>query len=77
MDAKQRFGPFTMGKRPVTMYLLKKKKRFDSFFLNDRIGHTGSFMTAREAKRYSISNEIHQTLMTRFYLYNAFDLVFK
>lgn len=26
---------------------------------------------------YSISNEIHQTLMTRFYLYNAFDVVFK
>jgi endo-1,4-beta-xylanase len=25
---------------------------------------------------YSISNEIHQTLMTRFYLYNAFDVVF-
>ena len=26
---------------------------------------------------YSLSNEIHQTLMTRFYLYNAFDVVFK
>ena len=26
---------------------------------------------------YSISNEIHQTLMARFYLYNAFEVVFK
>ena len=32
---------------------LKKKKCFDSFFLNDRIGHTGSFMTAKGAKRYA------------------------
>jgi len=33
LDAKQRFDPFTMEKCPVTMYLLKKKKRFGSFFL--------------------------------------------
>ena len=26
---------------------------------------------------YSVSNEIHQTLMSRFYFYNAFDVVFK
>ena len=26
---------------------------------------------------YSISGEIHQTLMSRFYFYNAFDVVFK
>ena len=26
---------------------------------------------------YSLSNELHQTLMSRFYLYNAFDVVFK
>lgn len=26
---------------------------------------------------YSISNEIHQTLMSRFYFYNAFSVVFK
>ena len=26
---------------------------------------------------YSISNEIHQTLMSRFYFYNAFSVVFR
>ena len=26
---------------------------------------------------YSISGEIHQTLMSRFYFYNAFDVVMK
>ncbi len=26
---------------------------------------------------YSLSNEIHQILVSRFYLYNAFDVVFK
>ena len=26
---------------------------------------------------YSVSNEIHQTLMSRFYFFNAFDVVFK
>ncbi len=26
---------------------------------------------------YSLSNEIHQTLMTRYYLYNAFSVVFR
>ena len=26
---------------------------------------------------YSLSNEIHQTLMSRFYFYNAFEVVFK
>ena len=33
--------------------------------------------TAENNLYYSLSNELHQTLMSRFYLYNAFDVVLK